>query len=99
MDVVLEGDRDAKKGAEFLCAFAVALAGKNGFGANSLLERLFFTDGQVGIETGIQSGDAIEKETREFNRRELSSSIAPANFGNRGEGELSIGRHQNIFSW
>jgi hypothetical protein len=44
MNIVLQGDRDAKKGAEFSCAFAAAFAGKNGFGANSLLERLFFTD-------------------------------------------------------
>ncbi len=82
------------KRAELTGALAAAFARQCRFRTNGLLQGLLLANGKVGVEAGIQSGDAIKQEAREFDGRELATTVETGDFGDRSEGELSISGHQ-----
>jgi len=90
VNVVFQRDGDAVERAEVPGTLAAAFARKRRFRTNGLLQGLLLANGQVGVEAGIQPGDAIKQEAREFDGRELATAVEAGNFSDRGEGELDI---------
>ena len=80
---VLDRDRDATERG----------VAPRSVGGSRILERLFATHGDEGVQLGIEPFDPIEVELGELERRDLLVSDQPCLLGRREERELGVGDH------
>ena len=91
VDVVFEGDGNAVERAAIAIAFATASGEKFAFGLLGLLEGEFVSDGEEGVQFGIELIDAGEKEFGEFDGREFAFAKQRGDLRDGSEGEVGVG--------
>src|SRR5580700_6676843 len=99
IDVVLQRNGSSMKRAAVAMAFATARRAEFGFGFVGLGKGKFRSDGEVGIELGIESLDAGEHEFGQFNGRELALAEEFSDFFDGRESKTRVVHAQKIFSW
>ena len=90
-DVVFQGDGDAVERAAITIAVAGAGSKKFGFGFFGLRESEFGSNGDIGVEFGVELDDAREQKTDELDRREFALAEEARDFFDGGEGEIGVG--------
>jgi hypothetical protein len=98
INIVFERNGNTVKRAAVAVAFPTSLDRKLGLSTDGLLNRSFFANCQVGVQSRVKFADAIQKKASKFDRRKLTPAEESANFGNRSESELRIRGLQKILS-